>query len=952
MERYRDFSVFLCIIYLLLSGLNTQSPAATVYVSNATDLATACSTATGGDKIIVTENISTSVSLTGNGSSGNPIVIKAEVMNEITFSNEVSITGDYITLNGFNFNSSGRINIEGSYNRITKCIIDNSTQTNWVYVHFNCREIEIDHCLFQNKRNDINGRLGPLLRVNIADNSINEKHYIHHNHFRNVYEGYANNYETVQLEASEKRNTVDDSIRVEYNYFDNCDNLGNGEGEIVSVKTSGNIFRYNVFYNCGGSLVFRHGNRNTAEGNYFLGNNRDDSQGIRIQGTDHKIINNYFANVKGKYALAFNSYLTGSGWYDQVKHAQVLFNTWVDCDTCIWIQEERSSGPADSCTFANNVFWAEDGIVMDEDYTMLHPTYEGNIYYCDALGFPDPGGFTETDPLLTENVFGIYIPQSNSPVVNNAAGTYSFVTEDIFGNSRSAGYKDIGAVEYPSTYMPRYPISAALVGPPQMVGYWPFDGDAQDESGNSTHGTITGAGYTGSQVCVGLEFDGSDDYVTLANPDGILNLKYAVTMEAWIYLTTLTGGFQHIYDNSSSHCLSVYDGKLAMESSGGWWYSAATSLNAGEWYHVVGTYSGTEKKLYINGELELSASQMGSMGSGSTSRISHPSYEFNGIIDEVKVYTRALSAEEIADAYEETPKPVGIWSFDNSADDKSGYDHDATLYNGPSYTSAKVNQGLNFDGSDDYAIASNSDGKLTITQAISIETWINGDTFGAGYHHIYDKNASHTLSIYDGKVATGGAGGWWTPGTTALNTGQWYHLVWTYDGSQKVIYINGAEAANTSASGTFSSGYNAYISHPTYRFDGVIDELKIYDRALTEREVELRYSGSSSISKRRIEPAENPVPENDLPNDFALFQNYPNPFNPETTISYNLPKQGEVNIKIYNLMGQEVLTLVDKQQAAGRHQAKWRASHLPSGIYICRLRTAEFTATRKLILQK
>jgi hypothetical protein len=89
-----------------------------------------------------------------------------------------------------------------------------------------------------------------------------------------------------------------------------------------------------------------------------------------------------------------------------------------------------------------------------------------------------------------------------------------------------------------------------------------------------------------------------------------------------------------------------------------------------------------------------------------------------------------------------------------------------------------------------------------------------------------------------------------------------------------------------------------------------------------------------------------------LPQTFILNQNYPNPFNPSTTISYQLPKTSEVELSIYNLLGQKVTTLVSKKQTAGSYQVTWDASGFASGIYYCKLQAKSFCQTRKLILLK
>ena len=89
-----------------------------------------------------------------------------------------------------------------------------------------------------------------------------------------------------------------------------------------------------------------------------------------------------------------------------------------------------------------------------------------------------------------------------------------------------------------------------------------------------------------------------------------------------------------------------------------------------------------------------------------------------------------------------------------------------------------------------------------------------------------------------------------------------------------------------------------------------------------------------------------------VPIDFALSQNYPNPFNPETVIDFSLPKAGMTRLIIYNLLGQEVVKLIDSYQGAGSHQATWDGSNFASGIYFYRLQAGDFVQTRKMVLLK
>ena len=87
-----------------------------------------------------------------------------------------------------------------------------------------------------------------------------------------------------------------------------------------------------------------------------------------------------------------------------------------------------------------------------------------------------------------------------------------------------------------------------------------------------------------------------------------------------------------------------------------------------------------------------------------------------------------------------------------------------------------------------------------------------------------------------------------------------------------------------------------------------------------------------------------------LPAKYALAQNYPNPFNPETTISFELEKAGHVRMVVYNVLGQEVTTLVDDVLEKGAHDVKWNANTCASGIYFYKLSTENFNDTKKMVL--
>jgi hypothetical protein len=91
---------------------------------------------------------------------------------------------------------------------------------------------------------------------------------------------------------------------------------------------------------------------------------------------------------------------------------------------------------------------------------------------------------------------------------------------------------------------------------------------------------------------------------------------------------------------------------------------------------------------------------------------------------------------------------------------------------------------------------------------------------------------------------------------------------------------------------------------------------------------------------------------NSIPTVYALEQNYPNPFNPTTTINYQLPEKGHANLRVYDILGNLVTTLLDEELNPGYYSVTWDASGLASGIYFYRLNSGSFVSTKKLILLK
>ena len=101
----------------------------------------------------------------------------------------------------------------------------------------------------------------------------------------------------------------------------------------------------------------------------------------------------------------------------------------------------------------------------------------------------------------------------------------------------------------------------------------------------------------------------------------------------------------------------------------------------------------------------------------------------------------------------------------------------------------------------------------------------------------------------------------------------------------------------------------------------------------------------------------NPIPTSvsaseQLPNDFALEQNYPNPFNPSTQINFNVANRSNVKLTVFDILGREVATLVDKEMMPGKYNVVFDAGDLPAGIYFYKIQAGKYSQTNKMILLK
>jgi hypothetical protein len=179
------------------------------------------------------------------------------------------------------------------------------------------------------------------------------------------------------------------------------------------------------------------------------------------------------------------------------------------------------------------------------------------------------------------------------------------------------------------------------------------------------------------------------------------------------------------------------------------------------------------------------------------------------------------------------------------------------------------------------------------------------------------------------------------------------HVAFVYDSATATIkaFKNGVlnrtvvQAAPLSlplGSGFRVGGYSTSAS-----FIGKMDEFRLYRKALANGDIS--YSYNKDVACGLIVGLTN---QGSVPDKYQLLQNYPNPFNPVTKISYALPKNGYVLLKVYDMLGREVITLVNEVKTAGNYTVDFNAENLTSGAYFYRFESNGFTDTKKMLIIK
>ncbi len=425
-----------------------------------------------------------------------------------------------------------------------------------------------------------------------------------------------------------------------------------------------------------------------------------------------------------------------------------------------------------------------------------------------------------------------------------------------------------------------------------LVGYWDFEEGtgttANDQSGNSNDGTLTymatgtpwttgitpfSGGRTGGTA---LSFDGTDDYV---NADGVASgdetTWQGITTMAWVKHTSFSPSHQEIIrfgnnmmgganlQTTGYECNLNYPAVIRAGRGG----EVIPNLN--QWYHVVCTYDKNNLILYVDGvEADRDATTTDIQGI-STFRISRQpdlNRQVNGKIDEVRIYNRALSSEEIRYHYNRGG-PVAHWKFNEgsgkTAFDATANDNDGTLYGematstaqNSGWTTGKHGSALAFDGSDDY-VKTAGNFSNSANAPITLSVWINSDVTsndGAFYRRIIVPGGDQdfTLVLKAGQLTVYYNNGQELVDSNTISVGVWYHVVALYDGTRVRLYVNGDYVNSVVANlNSISSGpirIGAYLDESNGWWDGLIDDVKIYNYALTPDQILKEYNAGKAM---------------------------------------------------------------------------------------------------------
>jgi hypothetical protein len=463
----------------------------------------------------------------------------------------------------------------------------------------------------------------------------------------------------------------------------------------------------------------------------------------------------------------------------------------------------------------------------------------------------------------------------NDTAAKNKGGSlindpYLPFSSDIDGQTRTGDWS-IGADDGPFTQISTpTEVNQNLNLDDGLVLYQSFNGEdlsgatSYDRSGNNNNGTISGATPTMGKRGQGMSFDGSDDTIGTSSYIPVpADCKYSISfwMKSMSVDTPTANPISWGYRGFMFYPGSGTD-HISFSVDGSWWQGAksVSNLNDMNWHHVVGVNEGncstSNLILYIDGVQEGTALAITNasqyyfiIGSGWAGN-------FPGQIDEARLYSRVLSSDEIGQLYrmgedkinssqKDNAKNglIGLWTFDGpdvsgtTAYDRSGQGNNGTI-SGAAPAMGKKGQGMGFDGNDRVVTPL----KMTGENFMTFSAWVKegvGNTVNTNFSTnrygwsvpgflIYCYNGTQwRAKIHDASDAIIGTLG-----------NSWNQIGFTYDGTYLKTYKNGVLVENYNiGSKTIAGDLGTYFGGSDNGFRGVIDEVRIYNRALSSDEV-------------------------------------------------------------------------------------------------------------------
>jgi hypothetical protein len=429
-------------------------------------------------------------------------------------------------------------------------------------------------------------------------------------------------------------------------------------------------------------------------------------------------------------------------------------------------------------------------------------------------------------------------------------------------------------------------VDSDMESPLQTPQQTPVASYSFDEKNEETAADITGDGHTATvegakwtehgRYGGAMEFNAAEEDVLKITASEELNFDEEFTLEAWVRPSGEDNHHAPLIDKQegSGHGYFLYEGGSVSDRPSGAANEEQEFIHAGEplpadtWSHVALTFSGNRTYLYVNGELVdngAAAPTVTSEGELEIGGSTDTGDWFDGRIDEVRIYNRALEPAEVDGDMEapiQTPKqgPIAAWSFDEGGgttiEDITGDGHEGTI-EGAEWARGKYGDALKFNGENDVVKVPNSP-EFALTEGFTLESWVRPESASNEWAPILAKEigggkAANELAwwLYEGgsdsNVPFGGNGP--TAGKEELASAEdplpidaWSHLALTYDGSQIRLYVDGelVDCSDVPAHAPPVTGGELQIGAATEHGDyykGRIDEIRIYNRALSGSEV-------------------------------------------------------------------------------------------------------------------